>query len=159
MPPPPHVTIGHVTSCWAQHSDELVQFGYKCEAASGGKVTLQLTDDNYIGKACYRVTGSVRDLDEATFAAWRKLCPWVCTFSPSHCGYPCVFVDISTARPRGTDAHQWARILLVPVTIILSSWWVASQTPPWFIGEQFHDVVSFLSRNCMLCSSTGLSFL
>ena len=150
MPPPPHVTIGNVNSCWSQHREELLRFAHKCETVAEGKVSLQLTDDNYIGKACYRVSGSIRELDEATFTVWRSLCPWVCTFVSSHCGYPCVFVDLSTVNRRGVVTHQWTRSLLIPVTIFASSWWVASQTPPWFIGDKFHDVLSFFARNCLM---------
>jgi hypothetical protein len=99
MAPPVRLALGQAQTGWLPHRARLQAFGQECEALVQGAIAFQLTDDAYIGQACFRLLGDIRRLDAAVFAQWVAACPWECAFVPTHAGYPCLFVSPGVPRP------------------------------------------------------------
>jgi hypothetical protein len=149
MAAPARLALGQTHTGWGHLMPRLQEFGRACEAIVHGSIVFELTDDSYIGKACFRLLGDVRQLDARVFALWVGACPWECTFVPSHDGYPCLFVT-PFAPPRhtglATHAKLAAKVLLVMSCSIAASWWVDAQTPPAWVPEALHEWIAHPGR-------------
>ena len=86
MAGPARLSLGQTRTGWAHLVPQLHAFGRACEAIVQGTIAFELTDDAYIGRACFRLTGDVRRLDKSVFAQWVAASPWPCTFAPAHDG-------------------------------------------------------------------------
>lgn len=142
MSPPVRLALGQAQTGWFPHRARLQAFGQECEALVQGAIAFQLTDDAYIGQACFRLLGDIRRLDAAVFAQWVAACPWACTFVPTHAGYPCLFVSPGAPRqpPPGSRCAAVAKVTLAILLAIAASAWAATQTPPPWVPASFHEL-------------------
>ena len=143
MAAPARLSLGRARTGWVHLIPQLQTFGRTCEAIVQGTIAFELTDDAYIGRACFRLTGDVRRLDASVFAKWVAACPWPCTFAPAHDGYPCIFVspgDAPGSRSWGA-ARGLTRVAIVLLVSIAASAWAEAQTPPVWVPSAVHACI------------------
>ena len=141
-----HLSLGKATCGWQQHQPALDAFACACESDTKDTISLTLTDDTYIGIACFSIGGSYKQLDAATFKRWESLCPWKCSYEPDHRGSPCLLVHVSNSKSNLNRLRRYTIASLqvsgVASVIWLSSVWVEQQTPPDLFHIAMHDFLS-----------------
>jgi hypothetical protein len=141
-----HLSLGKANCGWQQHLPVLDAFARACESDTQDTISLILTDDTYIGIACFSIGGSYKQLDAATFKRWERLCQWKCSYEPDHRGSPCllVHVGIGTRNVSRIERYtiEFLQLAGVFAIIWLCSCWVEQQTPPEWCPVAMHEFLS-----------------
>ena len=155
------LSLGKAVCGWQQHLPTLDAFACACESDTRETVSLTLTDDTYIGVACFAIGGCYKNLDATTFKRWQSLCPWKCSYDPEHRRAPCLLVYVGHGRRNVSRLPKYIvtslRFSGVVAILWLSSIWVEQQTPPEFFPCVLHEFLSATHTTFINCFAQKIS--